>query len=406
MAFGLLGRTLGHSFSKTIHAALGLTDYTYYEKEPDEVADFFQDESIQGLNVTIPYKVEALRVCHQVSEIAKRIGCVNTMVRRNGRWFGSNTDYAGFQYMLRRVNIDVSGKRILILGDGATSKTVHTALSDNGAAQIVHLSRHQSPTYEEISDYYESTDLIINTTPVGMYPHCPDSLVEIDKFKNLSGVCDVVYNPLRTGLLLQAKKQGLIYTNGLPMLVAQAAYAEELFLHKTFTDTMIDQVLTKLEQQLENIVLIGMPGAGKTTIGKMVAEKLGRTFVDSDDCITDQVGSIADYIQIKGEGAFRKVEGEVIADLGKQTGLVIATGGGVVTVPANHDRLAQNGKIFYIQRALEELDSEGRVLSQGGLERLKALEAQRAPLYEALADYRIENQDLDKAVGAVLSHCL
>lgn len=403
MKFGLLGMTLGHSYSPRIHHALGNTGYELFECAPSQLSTFFKDPALQGLNITIPYKVKALQACHTVSAIANRIGCVNTMVRQeNGQWYGHNTDYDGFIYMLRRAHIPIKGKHCLVLGDGATSKTAHVALTDLGALSITHVSRHTPPTYDAIEQFYETTQVIINTTPVGMYPHNPDSLIDVSAFHHLIGVSDVIYNPHRTSLIIEADALGIPSTDGLPMLVAQAVYAAKLFQGQGYDDHTIESILQPLRQELENIVLVGMPGVGKTTVGRQLAKVLHRPFYDSDDVFLRKMGqSSSSYINIHGEAAFREKESAILRELGTKTGVVITTGGGCVTVPENYMYLRQNGRIYQITRPLEELDMTDRPLSKGGLPALRQLAAIRTPMYESFAQRTISNRVVSETVALI-----
>ena len=398
--FGLLGRTLGHTYSPMIHQALGNTSYDIFEMEPDQLQDFFNRSDLQGLNITIPYKINAMQACHHISDIAEAIGCVNTMVRQaDGSWYGTNTDYDGFLATLSWSNIAVNEKHCLILGDGASSNTVHVALERLGAASITHISRHQFPKYEHIAQFYERAQIIINCTPVGMYPHCPNQSIQLAPFKRLEGVIDLVYNPHRTGILLEAESLGIPHVNGLVFLLAQAIAASALFLHRTYDESILTDLYKQFRQDQENIVLIGMPGSGKSTIGEALATLTGRTLVDIDHRITEEVGSISDYILTYGEPVFRAIESEIIADVGKQTGLIISTGGGAVTIPENFAHLRQNGRIYEIYRPLEELDTTGRVLSSGGIERLQQLYTERAPLYANFRQVQVENAGTPESVA-------
>ena len=398
--FGLLGRTLGHTYSPMIHQALGNTSYDIFEMEPDQLQDFFNRSDLQGLNITIPYKINAMQACHHISDIAEAIGCVNTMVRQaDGSWYGTNTDYDGFLATLSWSNIAVNEKHCLILGDGASSNTVHVALERLGAASITHISRHQFPKYEHIAQFYERAQIIINCTPVGMYPHCPNQSIQLAPFKRLEGVIDLVYNPHRTGILLEAESLGIPHVNGLVFLLAQAIAASALFLQRTYDESILSELYKQFRQDQENIVLIGMPGSGKSTIGEALATLTGRTLVDIDHRITEEVGSISDYILTYGEPVFRAIESEIIADVGKQTGLIISTGGGAVTIPENFAHLRQNGRIYDIYRPLEELDTTGRVLSSGGIERLQQLYTERAPLYANFRQVQVENAGTPESVA-------
>ena len=402
MKCGLLGRKLGHSYSPQIHSHLGDYPYSLFEKEPEEIGAFLKKGDFTGINVTIPYKKDVIPYLDQLSPVAKKLGAVNTIVRRaDGTLFGHNTDYYGFSAMVRRSGLAVSGKKVMVLGSGGASNTAVAVLEELGA-QVVIISRSGENHYGNLH-LHEDAAVIVNTTPVGMYPNTEASPLDLDHFPMLEGVLDVVYNPARTALLQQAQRRGITAINGLYMLVAQAKEAAEYFAGTAIANTKIDQIYRILSAQMQNIVLVGMPGCGKSTIGRALAQKLGRDFVDADEKIVELAGkSIPDIFAQDGEEVFREWETKALAQLGKQSGLVIATGGGCVTKERNYPLLHQNGTIFWLQRSIDLLPTDGRPLSQTN--KLDAMYRVRKPLYKAFADHIVNNgQRLEDAVNAILS---
>lgn len=389
MEYGLLGERLGHSFSPQIHRDLAGYDYQLLPTPPEAVEGLFARRAFQGLNVTIPYKRTVMPLCDEIDPRAAAIGAVNTVVNQNGRLTGYNTDIDGFLYMARRAGVDMAGKKVVILGSGGTSRTTRAAAGELGAREIVTVSRHGEDNYQNLSRHADA-QVLVNTTPVGMYPNWGQSPVSLESFPALEGVLDVVYTPLRTALLLQAEERGLPRSCGLPMLVAQAKRAAELFTGQNIDDSRAEAVLHGLRGQLTNIVLIGMPGCGKTTVGRALAGKLGRTFVDLDEEIVRRAGtSIPEIFAREGEAGFRERESALVREFGERTGLVVSTGGGVVTRRENYIPLKQNGLLLHLRRDPAALPTDGRPLSQATAP--EELWRRRAPLYAAFADGEIDN---------------
>ena len=401
MNCGLLGRKLGHSYSPQIHAHLGSYRYALFEKEPEELEAFLKNGDFTGLNVTIPYKKDVIPYLDELSPAAERLGAVNTIVRRpDGRLVGHNTDYFGFRWLVKKSGLAVAGKKVLVLGSGGASNTAVAVLWELGADVVV-ISRSGENNYENL-DRHADAAVIVNTTPVGMYPNTGKSPLSLEHFPALEGVLDVVYNPARTQILLDASARGLITENGLWMLVAQAKESAEWFTGRKIEDAVIARIYRTLRRQMENIILIGMPGCGKTTVGQQLAQALGRRFVDADEALEAKAGrKITQIIPAEGEAAFRTLETETLAELGKQSGLVIATGGGCVTQQRNFDLLHQNGSVFWLTRDLRKLPTDGRPLSQAG--RLGEMFAQRQPLYRRFADWEISNDGpVEETLKAIL----
>lgn len=401
MNCGLLGRKLGHSYSPQIHAHLGSYRYALFEKEPEELEAFLKNGDFTGLNVTIPYKKDVIPYLDELSPAAERLGAVNTIVRRpDGRLVGHNTDYFGFRWLVKKSGLAVAGKKVLVLGSGGASNTAVAVLWELGADVVV-ISRFGENNYENL-DRHADAAVIVNTTPVGMYPNTGKSPLSLEHFPALEGVLDVVYNPARTQILLDASARGLITENGLWMLVAQAKESAEWFTGRKIEDEVIARIHRALRRQMENIILIGMPGCGKTTVGQQLAQALGRRFVDADEALEANAGrKITQIIPAEGEAAFRTLETETLAELGKQSGLVIATGGGCVTQQRNFDLLHQNGAVFWLTRDLRKLPTDGRPLSQAG--RLGEMFAQRQSLYRRFADWEISNDGpVEETLKAIL----
>lgn len=400
MKCGLLGGKLTHSYSPQIHGYLGSYSYELFEKMPEELEDFLKNGDFAGLNVTIPFKKSVIPYCAELSARAKELGAVNTIVRRaDGTLIGHNTDYFGFERMLQASGLDVSGKKALVLGSGGASNTAVSVLKEQGADVVV-VSRSGENNYENLHLHSDAA-VIVNATPVGMYPNVGISPIDLAEFPALEGVLDLIYNPAHTKLLLDAQSRGLVAVNGLPMLVAQAKESAEWFTGKAISDDMIPVIHRKLKNQMENIILIGMPGCGKTTVGKLIAEKTGKTFVDADARLVEKAGkTIPEIFTEIGEAGFRNLETKTLAELGKESGLVIATGGGCVTQDRNYPLLHQNGTIFWLQRDIAALPTDGRPLSQSN-DLTKMYEA-RKPMYQHFADKTVDNNgDPEAAVDTI-----
>lgn len=395
LEFGLLGERLGHSFSPAIHRKLAGYDYQLVELPPEEVEPFLRTGRFRGLNVTIPYKKTVMACCDALSPAAERIGSVNTLLRRpDGTLYGDNTDYDGFRYLLQAAGAQVRGKKALVLGSGGASLTVHAVLADLGARETVGISRNGPNNYENL-DRHADAQLIVNATPVGMYPNTGVSPVDLEQFPNCEGVFDLIYNPARTQLLLDAERRGLLCSNGLGMLVAQAKAAAERFLGRAILDSRVEEITRQMERQTQNLLLIGMPGCGKTTVGQLLAERLGRPLADVDQQVEAEAGcSIPDLFAREGEEGFRVREHRVLCQLSRQSGRIIACGGGIVTRQENWDPMRQNSTVIYLRRDLALLPTSGRPVSQATP--VEELYHRRAPLYEKLADLTVDNHGTPK----------
>ena len=402
MKCGLLGRKLGHSYSPAIHGHFGSYSYELFEKEPEELESFLHNGDFTGLNVTMPYKQTVIPFLDELTAVAQKLGAVNTIVRKGGKLVGHNTDYFGFFYLLRQSGLAPSGKKCLVLGSGGASKTARAVLEELGA-EVMIISRNGDNNYENLEQHRDAA-IIVNTTPVGMYPNTGASPVNLGLFSHLEGVVDVVYNPARTKLLLDAERLGVPAVGGLAMLVAQAKEASQWFTGRSVPDSEIERVHGILRKQMENIVLIGMPGCGKSTIGQLLAQATGKTFVDADEEIVKLAKkSIPDILTRDGEDHFRQLESQVLSQLGKRSGLVIATGGGCVTRSENYPLLHQNGTILWLKREIGKLPKEGRPLSAD----LDAMYRVREPMYAAFADRIMDNNgDPEATLGAIMEECL
>lgn len=359
MKYGLIGERLGHSYSKVIHEALGEYSYELCEVARDELDAFFEKKDFAAINVTIPYKQTVIPHLYYIDEAARAIGAVNTVVNRCGRLYGYNTDFSGMIGLIERLGISLLGKKVAILGTGGTSHTARAVAAALLAGEIITVSRRASEgviDYAELYEKYTDVDIIINTTPVGMYPNCYDTPIDVSKFPRLSGVIDAVYNPLRTRLVYEARRLGIKAEGGLYMLVLQAVRAAEIFLDKKLDPSFTERIFEKLSGDKENIVLIGMPACGKSTVGRIIADRLGRELIDTDDLIVRNVGrSIPEIFAESGETVFRDYESSAVKEAAAEGGRVIATGGGAILRPENVMALGLSGRLFFIDRPLEKL---------------------------------------------------
>lgn len=404
MKCGLLGETLGHSYSPQIHGQLWDYSYELFEKQRDELEDFLNNGDFTGLNVTIPYKKAVIPYLSELSPVASKLGAVNTVVRRpDGTLIGHNTDYLGFKTMVQASGLDPNGKKVLVLGSGGASNTAVAVMQELGATVIV-VSRHGENNYDNLHLHADAS-IIVNATPVGMYPNVDAAPVSLDGFHQLEGVLDLIFNPARTCLLQQAEQRGIVAMNGLLMLVAQAKESAQWFTGEQIKDEKIQSIYRSLQVQMENIILIGMPGCGKSTVGKILAQETGRPFVDVDARIVEEQGKTIPEIFAKGgEETFRRIETKVLSDLCKGSGQIIATGGGCVTRKENYPLLHQNGSIFWLQRDTSQLPTDDRPISQST--DLNTLYRIRKPLYQQFADYTITNHTSPKEAAKQIIHLL
>ncbi len=401
--YALIGKKLGHSYSVPIHKALGNIDYSLREIRPEDLESFMREHSFNGINVTIPYKEAVLPYLDEISDRAKKIGSVNTVVNRNGKLYGDNTDYYGFCYMAKSAGISFKNKKVLIFGSGGTSLTAQAVTRDEGAKEIIIVSRNGVNNYGNLHLHYDA-EIIVNCTPVGMYPNINDILVDLEPFTRLSGVIDVIYNPSMTNVLIDAKKRGIAYTNGLTMLVAQAKLAHELFFDTKVDDKKIDNIRSILELDKLNIVFVGMPGSGKTTLSNMIAEKLNRSVIDTDDMIVEKEGrSIPEIFASDGEDYFRQVESDCIKVACSSEKTVIATGGGAILREDNRRAIMRNAIVIWLNSPIENLARDGRPLSSNDDSKMQKMLEQRTPLYKKVSNITVEvDKDPQKTATLIM----
>ena len=396
MQYGCIGEHLGHSFSAEIHALLADYKYEICEVARESLDDFMRKRDFCGINVTIPYKQAVIPYLYYVDESAKAIGAVNTIVNRDGRLYGYNTDVYGMTALIKRIGIDMIGKRVAVLGTGGTAKTARAVAESLGASEIIRISRNAGDgvvTYDELYQSHTDVEVIINTTPCGMYPYADgneeraDTPVDVSRFPALCGVVDAVYNPLRTNLILDARERGIPSEGGLYMLVAQAVRASEIFLNTVYPDDVCERVYRKILRSKENIVLCGMPSSGKSTVGKILAEKLSMNFVDTDDVIVGMAKRpIPEIFKAEGEKVFRDIESEAVRAVSEQSGCVIATGGGAILRDENVRRLKRNGVIFFLDRPLNDLMPTSDRPLASDREAIEKRYNERYPRYNSVAD--------------------
>lgn len=407
MIYGCIGEHLKHSFSKEIHNCLADYEYELCEIPKDCLDAFMKHHDFRAINVTIPYKEAVIPYLDCVDKAAKEIGAVNTVVNKNGKLYGYNTDFYGMRMLISHAGIELQNKKVAVLGTGGTSKTARAVANSLSAREIVTVSRTKSTdtvTYEELYKNHQDLDVIINTTPLGMFPNNFTKPVDITNFPKLSGVIDAVYNPLKTALILDAQKHGIKAEGGLYMLVAQAVLASEIFLDKKYDKEKLDEVFEKIERQKENIILVGMPSSGKSTIGKEIAKRLGRAFYDTDELIAQKSAmTIPNIITSLGEEKFRELESDAVNEISKATGVIIATGGGVVLKDENIRVLSQNGRIYFLDRPLELLlPTKDRPLTSTKEALIKKYN-ERYGIYEKSADVKIDaSGDVEAVTNAVI----
>ena len=406
MKYGLIGEHLGHSFSKVIHEKIGDYVYEIKEIEPENVESFIKKREFMGINVTIPYKEKVIPMLDYVDNNAKKIGAVNTVVNKDGELYGYNTDYSGMRALVLRVGAEIEGKKVLIIGTGGTSKTARAVVTDMGAKEIIFVSNVKvdgALSYEEVYAFHTDVDVIFNTSPVGMYPKNNATPIDLKKFPRLTALIDVVYNPIKTKLVREAQALGIRAEGGLYMLGAQAVYAYEHFTGKTVDKSLCDDIYSDVIKEKNNIILVGMPSSGKTSVGTKIAQMTGKQFIDTDDEIVKAEGTdIPTIFADKGEGYFRDLEAKIVEDVSKLNGFVIATGGGAILREANVDFLKQNGKIYFLDRSLSKLmPTEDRPLSRDR-EAIEKRYNERYGIYKSVADVIINGDGTVDEVAELL----
>ena len=408
MKYGLLGERLGHSFSKEIHEQINDYQYEITEVPFDKFDEFMTKHDFIAINVTIPYKEKVIPYLDYIDDAAKKIGAVNTIVNKNGKLYGYNTDYLGLRDLVLTNNIEVKNKKVLILGTGGTSKTSKAVFTDLGAKELVFASIDpvgDEISYEDAVKYHSDSEIIVNATPCGMYPNCDDLIIDISTFNKLVAVIDVIYNPLKTMLVRKALERGITAVSGLYMLVAQAVYASSIFTDTTYDKKIIDDIYKQIYNSKRNIVLIGMPTCGKTTISKVLADKLNKEVVDTDTLVEQEMGTtIKEYLKTHDETSFRDIETKVINNVSKLNNLIISTGGGVIKRKNNMEYLKANGVVIFIDRPLELLQvSDTRPLSSNQSD-LEKLYYERYNLYCNYADIIVKNdQDLELVINKIIN---
>lgn len=407
MRYGLIGEKLGHSFSKEIHERIADYEFDLIPLNKEEFKEFMEKKDFAAINVTIPYKKDVIPYLDEMDEHAKAIGAVNTIVNKDGKLKGYNTDFTGFLYMVKKHNVHMEGKKVLVIGNGGASAAIQAVVHHEKARELVVVDvvpGNGAVSYDEMFANHLDAEIIINTSPIGMYPRIGNAPIDITMFHMCEAVMDVIYNPILTRLCFEAQECDIKRVNGLEMLIGQAKQSVEFFLDKQIDDSVIDEIYQDMLRERCNIVLIGMPSAGKTTIGKMLEERMGKEFVDLDDVIIEKAGmSIPEIFEKSGEAGFRAIETEVAIELAKCNNKIIATGGGTIKHKVNMDYLRQNGITIFIDRDVDKLISSdpNRPLSSSK-EALHQMHKERRPLYQKYAAYvAVNNSDIDATVSEI-----